>query len=315
VTGELNATNQLLAAATQFEQEALTTQARLRNSLAGELRAGLRSGEVSVHYQPLVEVATRRAVGLEALVRWQHPSKGFIAPSLFIPLAEESDLILELGEFVLRTGCEQIMTWQREGTPVVPLAVNISAVQLQRAGFADFVRRVLRETGMQPQQLALEITESSLMANLQQHVGELHGLRTDGVGIEIDDFGTGYSSLSYLKQLPIDTVKIDRSFIHNIDSNPVDAAIVSAIFAMAQTMRLRVVAEGVETLGQLQMLSGYGCAFAQGYYFSKPLPAERCRKLLIELAVRPAFTETLRMQLVSDANGTPRLVIVGERNS
>jgi EAL domain-containing protein (putative c-di-GMP-specific phosphodiesterase class I) len=216
---------------------------------------------------------------------------------------------------VLRTGCEQIMTWQREGTPVVPLAVNISAVQLQRAGFADFVRRVLRETGMQPQQLALEITESSLMANLQQHVGELQGLRTDGVGIEIDDFGTGYSSLSYLKQLPIDTVKIDRSFIHNIDSNPVDAAIVSAIFAMAQTMRLRVVAEGVETLGQLQMLSGYGCAFAQGYYFSKPLPAERCRKLLIELAVRPAFTETLRMQLVSDANGAPRLVIVGERNS
>jgi EAL domain-containing protein (putative c-di-GMP-specific phosphodiesterase class I) len=268
-----------------------------------------------VHYQPLIEVATRRAVGLEALVRWQHPSKGFIAPSLFIPLAEESDLILELGEFVLRTGCEQIMTWQREGMPVVPLAVNISAVQLQRAGFADFIRRVLHETGMPPQQLALEITESSLMANMQQHAAELQSLRADGVGIEIDDFGTGYSSLSYLKQLPIDTVKIDRSFIQHIDSNPVDAAIVSAIFAMADSMRLRVVAEGVETLGQLQVLGSYGCAYAQGYFFSKPLPAAGCRNLLMELAVRPAFTETLRMQLVSDANGAPRLVVVGERNS
>src|SRR5918994_7604487 len=314
VTGELNATNQLLAAATQFEQEALTTQARLRSSLAGELRDGLRSGQVSVHYQPLVEVTTRRAVGLEALVRWQHPTQGFIAPSLFIPLAEESDLILELGEFVLRTACTQVMTWQGEGTPVVPLAVNISAMQLQRDGFADFVRRVLRETGMQPQQLALELTESTLMENVQKHAAELQGLRADGVGIEIDDFGTGYSSLAYLKQLPIDTLKIDRSFIHNIAGNPVDAAIVSAIFALAQTMRLRVVAEGVETIEQLQMLGRYGCAYVQGYYFSKPLPADGCGKLLLELATRPAFTETLRMQLVSGPGG-PRLVVVGERNS
>jgi EAL domain-containing protein (putative c-di-GMP-specific phosphodiesterase class I) len=315
MSGELKATNQLLAAATQFDQAALTTQARLRTALADELREGLRSGQVCVHYQPLVEVTTRRAVGLEALVRWRHPSRGFVAPSLFIPLAEESDLILELGEFVLRSACEQIMTWQREGTPVVPLAVNISAVQLRRGGFADFVRRVLRETGMQPQQLALELTESTLMQNVRQHVAELQSLRADGVGIEIDDFGTGYSSLAYLKQLPIDTVKIDRSFIHNIDSNPVDAAIVSAIFAMAETMRLRVVAEGVETRGQLEMLGRYGCAYAQGYYFSKPLHAEDCRKLLLELAVRPAFTETLRMQLVSGPHGAPRLVVIGEKNS
>jgi EAL domain-containing protein (putative c-di-GMP-specific phosphodiesterase class I) len=193
------------------------------------------------------------------------------------------------------------MTWQREGTPVVPLAVNISAVQLQRPGFADFVRRVLRETGMQPQQLALEITESTLMQDVQQHVAELRALRADGVGIEIDDFGTGYSSLAYLKQLPIDTLKIDRSFIQNIDSNPVDAAIVSAIFAMAQSMGLRVVAEGVETRGQLQVLDNYGCAYAQGYYFSRPLPAESCRKLLLDLAVRADFTETLRMQLVRNS--------------
>jgi EAL domain-containing protein (putative c-di-GMP-specific phosphodiesterase class I)/DNA-binding NarL/FixJ family response regulator len=313
-TRDLQEASRRLAAVTHFEQAALTTQARLRSGLTDELRAGMRSGQVSVHYQPLVEVATRRAVGLEALVRWQHPRRGFVAPSLFIPLAEESDLILELGEFVLRTACEQLMAWQREGMPVVPLAVNISAVQLQRNGFADSIRRVLRETGVQPQQLALEITESTLMENVQAHVAELQSLRADGVGIEIDDFGTGYSSLSYLKQLPIDTLKIDRSFIHNIDSNPVDAAIVSAIFAMAQSMQLRVVAEGVETREQLQMLGRYGCAYAQGYYFSKPLPATACRKLLHELAARPAFTETLRMQLVADPNGMPRLVVIGDPN-
>jgi len=303
------------AATTRFEQTALSTQARLRAELADDLRLGMRSGQVGVHYQPLFEVATRRAVGLEALVRWQHPTRGFIAPSLFVPLAEESELILELGEFVLRTACEQIKTWERAGVPVVPLAVNISALQLQHGGFAEFVRRVLRETGLQPQQLALEITESALMQNLHEHVAQLQQLRADGVDIEIDDFGTGYSSLSYLKQLPIDTVKVDRSFIHNIDSNPVDAAIVSAIFAMAETMRLRVVAEGVETREQLQVLGRYGCAYAQGYFFSKPLPAQHCYKLLHDLAARPAFTETLRMQLVSDANGVPRLVASRQRKS
>jgi EAL domain-containing protein (putative c-di-GMP-specific phosphodiesterase class I)/FixJ family two-component response regulator len=305
----------IAAAATKFEREMVDTQARLRSGQADELRAGLRSGAVSLHYQPLVEVATRRAVGLEALVRWRHPTHGAIAPSLFIPLAEESDLILELGEFVLRTACEQVMAWQREGLPVVPLAVNISAKQLQRGGFADFVRRVLRETGMQPQQLALEITESTLMQNVQQHVAELGALRADGVGIEIDDFGTGYSSLAYLKQLPIDTVKIDRTFIQNIDSNAVDAAIVSAIFAMAQSMGLRVVAEGVETRGQLQVLDRYGCAYAQGYYFSRPLPAEGCRKLLLDLAARPAFTETLRMQMVVEPHEPPRLIVVSGSGS
>jgi len=303
------------AAATNFEQQALDTQARLRAELADELRTDMRSGRVGVHYQPLFEVSTRRAVALEALVRWQHPTRGFIAPSLFVPMAEESDLIIELGEFVLRTACEQIKAWERDAVPVVPLAVNISALQLRHGGFAEFVRRVLRETGLQPQQLALEITESALMQNMQEHVPELQLLRADGVGIEIDDFGTGYSSLSYLKQLPIDTVKIDRSFIRNIDSNPVDTAIVSAIFAMAETMRLRVVAEGVETHEQLQALARYGCAYAQGYFFSKPLPAPDCRKLLLQLAARPAFTETLRMQLVSDANGAPRLVAIGERKS
>jgi EAL domain-containing protein (putative c-di-GMP-specific phosphodiesterase class I)/DNA-binding response OmpR family regulator len=313
---QLQTLQQVIAdAARKFERTALDTQTRLRSELAVELQAGLRSGAVSLHYQPLVEVATRRAIGLEALVRWQHPTQGAVSPSLFIPLAEESDLILEIGEFVLRTACEQVMRWQSEGTRVVPVAVNISAVQLQRGGFAEFVRRVLRETGMQPRQLVLEITESTLMKDAQKHGAELEVLRADGVGIEIDDFGTGYSSLAYLKQLPIDTVKIDRSFIQNVDTNPVDAAIVSAIFAMAQSMGLRVVAEGVETRGQLQVLAGYGCGYAQGYYFSRPLTADACRKFLDDLAVRPAFTETLRMQMVAEPHTPPRLVVIGERNS
>jgi EAL domain-containing protein (putative c-di-GMP-specific phosphodiesterase class I) len=195
------------------------------------------------------------------------------------------------------------------------VAVNISAVQLRQPGFADFVCRVLAETGMQPQQLALEITESSLMENMQQHVAELQSLRAAGVGIEMDDFGTGYSSLSYLKQLPLDTVKIDRSFINHIESNPVDAAIVSAVFAMAESLKLRVVAEGVETRGQLQLLGRYGCAYAQGYYFSKPLPAEACGKLLRELSVRSAFTETLRMQLVVGPEGAARPVVINGQNT
>jgi EAL domain-containing protein (putative c-di-GMP-specific phosphodiesterase class I)/DNA-binding NarL/FixJ family response regulator len=295
VSDKLKAANQQLAATSQFEQLALSTQARLRSDLADDLRAALHAGELRLHYQPLIEVATRRAVGFEALVRWQHPTKGAISPALFIPLAEESDLILEVGEFVLRTACTQMMQWEREGMSVVPLAVNISAVQLQHPGFADGVRRVLRETGMRPQLLALELTESTLMENFEQFIPELQSLRADGIGIEIDDFGTGYSSLAYLKQLPIDTLKIDRSFIHHIDTNPVDAAIVSAIFAMAESLRLRVVAEGVETRAQLQVLSRYGCAYAQGFFFSRPLTSDACRKLLLDLTERPVFTETLRM--------------------
>lgn len=314
VSGKLQVANRQLAATVRHEHAALSTQTRLRTVLGDELRLALRAGDLSVHYQPLVEVATRRAVGLEALARWQHPTKGAIAPSLFIPLAEESDLILEIGEFVLRTACEQVVRWEREGTPVVPLAVNISAVQLQRQGIVEFVRRILRETGMRPQLLALELTESALMQNVQQHIGELQTLRADGIGIGIDDFGTGYSSLSYLKQLPIDTLKIDRSFIHHIDTNPVDAAIVSAIFAMAESLRLRVVAEGVETRAQLQVLERYGCGYAQGFFFSRPMPADACRKLLLDLAARPAFTETLRMQLLAQQHGAPGLVVTDESN-
>jgi EAL domain-containing protein (putative c-di-GMP-specific phosphodiesterase class I) len=234
-------------------------------------------------------------VSLEALVRWRHPEQGWISPSDFIPLAEESGLIFALGEFVLRTACRQIVAWEREGVSVVPVAVNISAVQLRRRDLADVVRGILRETGLEPNQLALELTESALIENLSEHHETLESLRRDGISIEIDDFGTGYSSLSYLKHLPADSVKIDRSFIRQIDTNPADAAIVSAIIEMSHSVGLSVVAEGVETPGQLQLLGRLGCDIAQGFFFARPLWPGDCKSLLAAAARRLTFTDTLRL--------------------
>jgi EAL domain-containing protein (putative c-di-GMP-specific phosphodiesterase class I) len=252
-----------------------------------------------VHYQPLVDVATARVVSLEALVRWPHPRAGSIAPGEFIPVAEESGLIIPLGELVLRTVCNQVVRWQQENVPVVPVAVNLSGVQFERLRLWEYIRRILRETGMPPHLLALEITESALMKDPERHAGALQGLRSDGVRILIDDFGTGYSSLSYLRHLPIDTLKIDRSFISHIDTNSSDEAIVSTILAMSRTLELRVVAEGVETAAQLQVLAKHGCETAQGFYFSHPLPAAQCRDLLIEVASRASFSDTLRMRVAT----------------
>jgi EAL domain-containing protein (putative c-di-GMP-specific phosphodiesterase class I) len=187
--------------------------------------------------------------------------------------------------------------WQDAGVPIVPVAVNWSAIQLQRQSVVEVVQRILGETGMQPELLSLEITEGALMRNAREHAAALQVLRDSGVRIQIDDFGTGYSSLSYLRELPIDTLKIDRSFINHVDENPADQAIVSAILAMAKSLGLRVVAEGVETAAQLEMLNRHGCEVAQGFFFSRPLPADQCRTLLEELATRPSFTETVRMRL------------------
>lgn len=292
----LDAAQRQLALAMRHQQATLNTQARHQLAFEGELRHALESGELSVYYQPLVNIATGRLESLEALVRWNHPEKGQISPATFIPLAEETGLILPLGEFVLRTVCEQTVLWQREGVPVVPVAVNVSAIQLQSQHMWKLVRRILRETGMQPQHLALEITESALMKDAQGKIKHLHGLRRDGIAIELDDFGTGYSSLSHIKQLPIDTIKIDRSFIHQIDRNPQDEAIVKAILTMARSLNLKVVAEGVETETQLDILRQQGCEVAQGYFFSRPVPAQSCRDLLFSLAARPSFTETLRIR-------------------
>lgn len=279
------------------EKVVMNTQSRNRIAMEGKLREALQKGELSVHYQPLVDVVSRHVVSLEALVRWTHPQQGAISPAEFIPVAEQCGLILQVGEFVLRTACEQVVRWEKDRVPVVPVAVNISAVQLQQLNINDFVRRILRETGMQPALAILELTESAIISNAGTHMGELQALRDIGIGVEIDDFGTGYSSLSYLRHLPIDTLKIDRSFISQIHINPADEAIVSAILAMAHCLDLDVTAEGIETAAQLEVLRRLGCEVAQGFLFSRPLPSERCRDFLIQQAgERPEFVDTLRKQ-------------------
>jgi diguanylate cyclase (GGDEF)-like protein/PAS domain S-box-containing protein len=275
----------------------MNRHARHRLTMEHALRRALEAGQITVHYHPLIDVATRRIVSLEALVWWEHPQLGSVSPAKFIPIAEDSGLIVPIGEHVLRTVCAQTVQWRRDAVPVVPVAVNWSAIQLQRQSVVQVVRKILGETGMPQQLLVLEITESALMRDARQHAAALQQLRNEGIRIQMDDFGTGYSSLSYLRELPVDTIKIDRSFVNHVEDNPADLAIVSAILAMAKSLGLRVVAEGVETAGQLDVLRKHGCEVAQGFFFSRPLPADQCRTLLEELASRPSFTETLRMRV------------------
>jgi diguanylate cyclase (GGDEF)-like protein/PAS domain S-box-containing protein len=239
------------------------------------LRSALEKDELVLHYQPRVDVASRKIVGLEALVRWVRPEKGLVSPLEFIPLAEEIGLIGELGEWVLKTACRQNRLWQEEGLTPVKISVNLSAQQLGATSTINqTIRNVLSETGMDPRWLELEITESSLMQNIESNLGMLLEIRDFGVSISIDDFGTGYSSLSYLKRLPIDTLKIDKSFIRDIAVDHEDAAIVTATIAMAHTMRLKVVAEGVTSREQIRFLESHSCDEVQGYLLSYPLPAD-----------------------------------------
>jgi diguanylate cyclase (GGDEF)-like protein/PAS domain S-box-containing protein len=284
----------------RFFEPDMKSQARCRLTMEQALREALKSQQLVVHYHPQIEIATRRIVALDALVRWAHPQLGLVPPSKFIPIAEESGLIVPIGEHILRTVCEQVVRWQAAGVPTVPVAVNWSAAQLQRQQIVEVVYRILKETGMSPKLLAIEITEGPLVRNLQEHAAAFQALRDLGVRIQIDDFGTGYSSLNYLRKLPVDTLKIDRSFINHVAENPADLAIVSAILSMAKSLGMRVVAEGVETAAQLDVLSRHGCEVAQAFSFSRPLPADQCRTLLQEVAARPSFTDTLRMRLRKD---------------
>lgn len=295
----------------QIFNSEMNARMRQRLELMQALKLALERDELTVFYQPVVDIATRRVLSLEALVRWQHPRRGLISPADFIPIAEESGLIVPLGERVLRQVCEQIVRWQKEEVPVVPVAVNLSPQQFQRQSVSQLVQEMLRQTGLDASYLAIEITEGSLMSDVSRYINDLQALRAMGVHILVDDFGTGYSSLSYLKHLPLDTLKIDRSFINNVDTNSADTAIVSAILAMARSLGLKVVAEGVETKQQLAVLDKQGCQMAQGYYFSRPVPAEQCVALLRELAKRPSFTDTLRMQLNNLSSGKPRLTVIG----
>ena len=260
----------------RFFTEDMNAQAVERLTLENSLRLALVRKELFLVYQPQIEIATGRITGLEALLRWQHPELGLVPPDKFIRIAENSGLIIPIGEWVLRTACAQARRWQDEGLPALPVAVNVSAVQFRQEDFCELIRSVLREVRLAPQYLELELTESLLLSSADVTLSVLQELKAMGLTLAIDDFGTGYSSLSYLKQFPVGKLKIDRSFVRDVAVSPDDAAITTAIISMAKSLNLKVIAEGVEDEAQMSFLRARQCDEIQGYYFSKPLPADAC---------------------------------------
>ena len=267
----------------QLYTPGLNARAFERLVLENSLRRGIGRREFVVHYQPIVEPRAGSLLGLEALLRWKHPELGLVYPKRFIPVAEETGLVLALGQWVLRTACEQNRAWQDAGLPAVPVSVNVSARHFTQRDFAQTVGRILGEAGLESRYLQLELTENVLMEHAPATVDLIQELGEMGVTVWIDDFGTGYSSLSYLKRLPIAALKIDQSFVADIPRDPDDAAIAGLIIAMAHHLELRVVAEGVETEAQLAFLKD-GCDGIQGYLFGRPLPVEETTGLLQEIA-------------------------------
>ncbi len=258
----------------QFFTPEMNDRARERLTLESDLRLALKTGQLSMHYQPVVRLADRRIVGAEALMRWNHPEHGHIPPSRFIPIAEQSGLIIEIGDWAIAEACRQLAVWMKEGFEPLPVAVNVSALQFWRGGLVDQVRSALDANAVDAEWLELELTESVIMRDADtasRVISQLNGL---GVGLSIDDFGTGYSSLSYLKKFSISKLKIDQSFVQDLGHDPDDAAIVSAVVSMAEDLGLQVVAEGVETEDQRTMLTARGCELAQGYLFDRPMPAD-----------------------------------------
>jgi EAL domain-containing protein (putative c-di-GMP-specific phosphodiesterase class I) len=243
--------------------------------LAG-LRLAMERGELSLVFQPMLALDEGRITGVEALLRWNSPEFGAVPPSMFIPLAEEAGLIERIGEFVLHRACVQLRHWQDQGLSGITMSVNLSALQLLRDELTQRLCEILAEVQLEPQHLELELTESVLMANPERAIHTLDRLHAVGVAIAIDDFGTGYSSLSYLKRLPIDRLKIDRSFVGDITTDPDDEAITKTIITMAHSLGLDVVAEGVETLEQLEYLHEQGCDEIQGHWLSVPMDAASC---------------------------------------
>jgi diguanylate cyclase (GGDEF)-like protein/PAS domain S-box-containing protein len=257
----------------RFYTASLSAAANQRLALEARLRRALANDEFVLYYQPQIDTNTNDLIGCEALLRWQSPEHGLVPPDRFIPLAEETGLILPIGEWVLRDACAQLKAWLDAGFPPLALAVNLSARQMRQADWVDRVAAILRETGLPPDFLKLELTESMLMEQGDQVVARLQALKDLNLKLSIDDFGTGYSSLAYLKRFPIDELKIDRSFVRDIPEDPNDMEITATIIAIARNLKLRVVAEGVETQEQLDFLKRQGCHAWQGYLFSRPVPA------------------------------------------
>jgi len=259
----------------QFFTPEMNDQVVERLTLENGLRLALEKEELFLVYQPQIDIATGRITGLEALLRWQHPTLGLVPPDKFIRIAENTGLIMPIGEWVLRTACSQARKWQEEGLLAVPVAVNVSAVQFRQDGFCELIGRILCETGLASQYLELELTESLLLSNAHVTFSVLQDLRAMGLKLAIDDFGTGYSSLSYLKHFPVSKLKIDRSFVRDVAVNPDDAAITTAIISMAKSLNLKVIAEGVEDEAQMSFLRAHQCDEIQGYYFSRPLTVDK----------------------------------------
>jgi diguanylate cyclase (GGDEF)-like protein/PAS domain S-box-containing protein len=273
----------------QMYSKTLTTQAMARLSLENDIRKGLERGEFRLFYQPQVLALDGTIVGMEALIRWQHPERGLVSPAEFIPVAEESGLIVPLGEWVIRTACRQVQDWHQAGVAAPRVAVNLSARQLRAPEFVGSVAAIIAETGIRADLLELELTESILMDSELQRIEGLHQLRALGVHFSIDDFGTGYSSLAYVKRFPIGMLKIDQSFVRGLPHSANDAGITTAIIAMARSLELDVIAEGVETREQRAFLQKAQCAKLQGYLFSPPVPPEKMERFLHQgcIAVPP----------------------------
>jgi len=272
----------------QFYSRAMNATALEKLSMEAQLRRALERDELLLHYQPKIRPATGEIVGLEALIRWEHPELGLVSPAQFIPLAEETGLIVPLGEWVLLNACRQNQDWQRLGYPPVHVAVNIASLHFRQGTLGQSVATALQKSGLHPSWLELEVTESMLMDSAETTLATLSTLKGMGVRLAIDDFGTGYSSLSYLKRFPLDTLKIDRSFVKDLPHDAEDAAIAKAIIAMAHSLKLEVVAEGVETTEQLAFLQQHGCDLVQGFLFSKPMVAAAFHDLLSSKKLRTA---------------------------
>ncbi|HEX7706585.1 MAG TPA: EAL domain-containing protein [Thermoanaerobaculia bacterium] len=280
-----------------FEPE-MNARAVERQSIEESLRRALERHEFELHYQPKVSLRTGGIVGAEALIRWTHPTLGAVAPKQFIPIAEECGLILPIGNWVLHEACRQARVWVDAGLPMTTVAVNVSSLQLRQQNFLPGLSAILDETGLDPALLELEMTESVLMEHSESAASTLLCLREKGVQVAVDDFGTGYSSLSYLRKFPVDALKIDQSFVHHISSAADNASIVTAVISMARSLKLRVIAEGVETLEDLAFLQAHHCDEGQGYYFGRPVPAGEFAVLLERGLLEAVASEDMERRIV-----------------